>query len=285
MDPQAPTTRIAIYCDGACRNNGTAHAKASAAAFVFTYDSKYSFATTLPGITSNNVAEISACVIAMETAISIFHDTQHLRFTIIGDSNHVVSALTSGFAHAYGMSPMYQNSPHWALLSNTLQKANLLGIYFEFSWTPRLNNKEADELCNAVLDDRPPNFDIHSQIIELPSFEDIKNLLTLLTQRRLPTLRRIPRDLEAPWAQTVARILEQQVSSEMRRFMFLLLPHLLSLETLHISGRTTFKILRAHINMLSNPNYLASSIFELRARLRQEPTPFTPQEETEERER
>ena len=35
MDPQAPTTRIAIYCDGACRNNGTAHAKASAAAFVF----------------------------------------------------------------------------------------------------------------------------------------------------------------------------------------------------------------------------------------------------------
>jgi ribonuclease HI len=264
--------------------NGTASAKASAAVFVCSYDSLYSSSTTLPDVCTNNVAEIKAYTLAVETAISIFDDTKHTLFSIVGDSTYVTNAITSGAVYAYSLSPLYQHSAIWVGLRDLLVSAREKGLKIEHSWTPRLNNKEADELCNAILDDCPPNLGIRSQPIELPSLESMRALLTSLTKRRLTTLRYLPRSLQAPWAMTVATILDHQLSSEMRRITFLLLPHLLSLRTLHTSGRSSFKLLRTHINMLSDPNYFACSICDLRARLEQAPKPYHPQEESEERE-
>ena len=289
--PTSANTAIPIYFDGASRNNGTINAFSSAAVFVSSYDCVFSKAITLPHVLTNNAAEIEAACLALSAVLEIFDlptsatRGPHSSFCVTGDSDIVIAALRSGRAFAYKETRGIDNSAHWGKLAELLKRIEEKKIMMEFSWVPRYLNKEADELCNCVLDNRPPNASICSLVVTPLQLDDFLRLLSLLTTRRLPTLRRIPRGLEAPWAITVATLLNIQPTLQMRRIVFLILPQLLSLEMTNCFGRHSFKILRNHINLLSDPNFFQSCVKELMAKLQQDPQPPSVREKTVEGEK
>lgn len=229
-------------------------------------------------VQTNNQAEILACTLAVRTVFRIVerYPSSH-SFIIRGDSAHVIDTLLSGRLASFVPNSRFPNSSFWKDLKTEVDKAKILGVSLSFSWVPRRFNKESDELCNAILDGREPNPLVSSVAgISLSLEESLDSILSHLSSRRSPVVRCLPIDLAKNWQALVQNVCGcLQTPHSIRRKIFLIFPHLLSLHQSVIKNRHDFKTLRAHITMMGDPMYLADSISSLVTKLSSPPTPFS----------
>lgn len=159
--------RMVFRVDGACRNNGNAWATGAAACVLYYNASgtsnRYTYKTQkLPKrpTPTNQRAEITAVILALEWAISRFDDLEGyptMDVTIYSDSQYAVSCMNewsykwcrNGWVNARGFEVVNRNLIQKAC--NLEERLNDLGNV-RFIWVPRSANSDADELCNEVLD-------------------------------------------------------------------------------------------------------------------------------------
>ena len=161
---------VEIWFDGACRGNGMSNVevKSSTGVFVQSYGNLYSLGKLCAAHT-NQQAEIVAAIRAGKTVLELAGDHRINCFIIRGDSNHVISSIYTGRWNNYTASCRLPNASLWFELKCVIQQLLDAGIDVKWLWVPRAKNKEADELCNACLDDRQPNVSIVS-LLECPVY-------------------------------------------------------------------------------------------------------------------
>jgi ribonuclease HI len=242
---EADTEAITIKFDGATRNNGRTDARSSCGVYVRSYDHTQTKAVLLPTVNTNNGAEICGCTEAVKAAISIFRiDHRQRNFRIKGDSSHVVAMILSGQLSQFKKYGRMPNNLIWLELQSAIKEAYDLGIHLAFQWTPRRNNREADELANAILDGRPPN----TTVVSMPTTADLTDqqlldTIKLMTRVKMPTLRTLPLHLSKLYAQFTYSICKGGTTRA--RLLFILAPALLSIYTPKLDSRHTFKRLQS----------------------------------------
>ncbi|MBI2103808.1 ribonuclease HI family protein [Candidatus Woesebacteria bacterium] len=130
---------LTIYCDGGARGNpGPA-----AAAYVVYEDGKviHKFSKFL-GKTTNNVAEYNALILALNFVLRIKPNSE---VKIILDSQLVANQMKGGYK------VKNKNLQKFFLTAKNLEKQINQKIIYQ--WSARVNNKLADELVNAELDE------------------------------------------------------------------------------------------------------------------------------------
>lgn len=270
---------IIIQFDGACRSNGSDNAKAAAAVFVSTYDSPYSRATKI-AVTTNQAAEIIAAAMAAETALRIATDGFAAAMTLRGDSQHVVSAVTSGRLLSYRPWAHLPNSAHWVRLANAINALTEAGVSFKFEWCARSRNREPDELANALLDNRP-HAPVTSEVaVATLSPELLAKALAHVLQVRFRCFRSLPREIAPLWRSLIVHFVTAPPPID--RLLFWLAPTLLSDGGTLLQGRTDFKRLRTHVGMLHNDEYLLQCVLNVMQRqpthaTRQPQSPLSPE--------
>ena len=129
---------------------------------------------------------------------------------------------------------------------------------------PRHKNKEADELCNAALDDRPAREDVKScaQCDEISLSTIITAVISLCNFRRR-TLRYLPQSLIKLWSSLAQDICTQWKAPE-SRLLYWLMPAVVSLNLERgIRNSSDFKHLRSHLVLLHNKAYFSECIQDL----------------------
>jgi len=154
---------LVIAVDGACRGNGTLGARAAMGVY-FGDDSDFNQQRLLSSDdrATNQVAELSAGILALETALDIKHMEllkSPLRQVIIkSDSEYLVKGMTewmlrwreNGFKTAKG-TPITNRY----LFLNLIQREKQLresGVGVRYWYVLRSRNTDADRLANAALD-------------------------------------------------------------------------------------------------------------------------------------
>ena len=131
------TNKLTIYTDGAARGN-----PGPAAIGVVLKDEAGKTVATISrclGATTNNQAEYSAIIAALEKAISLGVK----QVTIKSDSELVVNQINGQYkVKNAGLRTMYSKVVR---LTGQLEK-------FSISYIPREQNRAADALCNKALD-------------------------------------------------------------------------------------------------------------------------------------
>ena len=84
---ELPAQRTAIYCDGACSNNGSVDLTARAASAFYAPEKKFSWAARCPGMQTNQRAELFAAICATYYARDIDN------VDILSDSEYVVRSI------------------------------------------------------------------------------------------------------------------------------------------------------------------------------------------------
>ena len=276
---------ITISFDGALRNNGKlkTNQKSSIGVFTESYDSSFSFGKIIEPRT-NTIAEAVACTYALRTAKEIAKKFGEKAFTIHGDSNHIIGLFLRGQITKMKQQAEYMNTAVWTDLKTAYEEAKDVTSQIEFLWTSRRYNKEADELANAVLDDRPPNKGIISpKTNSLIDFSPLEEIISLLSTTRLPTIRTLPDNLATAWKTLVFSILSSYSTSTEKKIqtrkLFIILPHLLSLPQKSIKSNQHFKDTRDHIALLQDPRYMSEQLVLLRETLIQKQQNHTTNQE------
>lgn len=254
-----------MFFDGACRANGSTAARASCGCYSPQFGYDYSRGMTLPNVVTNNAAEIDGAGLALEFigAVIAAHPNRNLSFVVYGDSEHVIAALKSGRILAYRQSDRLPNSSNWVRLQTSL--LHLDGeVELTWRWVPRIENVEADEACNAALDGRAINTDLHSPVIgsSMDLTQLIDKCLESLTTRRVRTIRTLPTQLGKTWRFTLFTFF-RMFEGDMMRKLFWLLPRLLAIFTPQIRNRGDFMALSNHITNLTDKRYLAEALSHL----------------------
>lgn len=258
-----------LHCkwDGACRGNGKRTAKSAVGVFIHSYDSGLSYGQKLTDVITNTGAEISGCAKLCRTAaenLKDLHAKGVRKMFMGGDSLNVVSTILSGLLFQYKSRPEYANSHLWVDLAMAHRAltdlANELGVTIEFHWIPRWLNKEPDELCNAVLDDRPVNTNIRSQPAAAVNLESLaQQVLRALSRRRIKLLRTLPDSLHEQLSIAMTAI-AARYEVNLAFDLFLCIPILISTNVVTLNSRDAYKKLRFHLTLLPQPVYLAEQL-------------------------
>jgi hypothetical protein len=151
-----------------------------------------------------------------------------------------------------------------------------MGILQSLRWVPRNLNVEADELCNAILDKEAPDTTKRSTANRVTaSVELLNELLRMLQDKRVPTIRTLPHQLAKHWRTFIHFLVDRyRTESDQQdrlrlRLIFMIAPHLLTVNNTvnYIRGRADFVALRVHLIMLLKPAYLDDCIYSLRDRI------------------
>jgi len=256
-----PPPTVIIHFDGACRGNGTDSTLSSAACFVDSYDNTFSRARKTRDDT-NQAAEISAAILAVETALDIANAFSTSNFTFCGDSEFVISAILSGRLLWFEPNKQFKNNAMWVRLRTLLDRLRDSGASCSWNWVPRIRNREADELCNAILDDRTPNSEIVSQMSTIPlSRQIVHQVIASILKYKRPTIRTLPLTLAKLWTSFILQILSLYPTDPiLSRSLFWIAPHILSAAGTLLENRSDFKALRTHLVLLQNSDYLSNTL-------------------------
>lgn len=289
--PPPPET-IVLYFDGACRR-GAATACASGV-FWERYDNKHSRGRILPNAKDSMEAEIYAATHAIITAQIILKEEKERStavsakkkqrteagintFVFRGDSMVIANAIKTGDILRFDdRLKIAKQAAAWAKLRTEFEKLDGLGFSIKWEWVPRMLNREADELCNAALDQREPNPNVKSETCANPvSTEQLLRILEQLSQVRRRTPRRLPDQLAKIWASFVFDIIIGYDRDPVRsRLLFLIAPHLVNVGMFpYVGGRSDFVEYRRHLHSLSNEVYLNEQLRFLAEELTNPPTP------------
>ena len=157
----------------------------------------------------------------------------------------------------------------WRELALSLKKCLESSLSLSFIWRPRRYNAEADELCNACLDKRDPNLSVFSPSASPPSPLIVEEVMLLLSSVRLSSIRLLPPEVSSQWKEFLFSLVgDDGHPLPLRRKLFCIAPHLLSLHTSKIGNRNDFKRLRTHIGMLSQKEYLYESLTLLKDKMK-----------------
>ena len=190
-------------------------------------------------------------------------------FVIVGDSAYVIYSLRSGRCLSFTPNSRLPNAQIWRELASSMKKCLEIGLTLSFVWRPRRYNAEADEICNACLDKRDVNVAIVSQIATPPNASVVEECMLLLSSVRLPSIRLLPPEISTQWREFLFSICaDESQPIVIRRKMFFLAPHLLSLHTHKIGNRNEFKKLRSHVGMLGQKEYLFESLQLLKEKMK-----------------
>jgi ribonuclease HI len=247
---------IFINFDGATKENGTINANSSIGVFLISYENPYCL-SRLCSAKSNNASEITAAINAVQTATLINDNHNIKRFTIRGDSAHVICCINDNRIKTYQAHDHYPNSALWVELREKISIAAAAGIETIWEWVPRCQNREADQLANVAISKAAIDPNIKSDFTYNLTSELLVNALAAINKRRHPTIRTLPASLTKLWAPTVAAVLRHAPNPTHLRYVFLLLPHLLSIDTYNVRGRQDFTKLRDHLLMLQDMQYVA----------------------------
>ncbi|CEJ86323.1 hypothetical protein VHEMI04073 [[Torrubiella] hemipterigena] len=154
-----------IYTDGGCRGNGQPGAIGAAAAAVKSRNGVYDSRTrSLPRkpTPTNQRAEITAIIIALEKALEKFDDLDHrpyLKVKIYSDSRYAVNCMTiwiykwanNGWTNVAGCEVANRDLLEEA--SRLDDRLRDLGEV-DYIWIPREDNEYADGLCNENMDEQ-----------------------------------------------------------------------------------------------------------------------------------
>jgi ribonuclease HI len=267
--------QIPITFDGGARGNGTETARAAAGVFVLDYNCRHSRGQLLPDVRTNNLAEIIACTIAVNTAERIYRETTEAghpppTFVLRGDSSLVVASILEGRILSYtDAGRRTTNGQAWNALRIAIITCAEMDIQMEWEWIPRELNREADELLNAMLDGREPDENVRSDPRRAPPCRD--SMLTMIETIYKKSLnvharthRKLPVELGKHWRSFLFFVFGTPYWTDaQRRGIFLIAPQLLSSCTRRLQNRKDFKLLRAHISLLKDTNYLMESLVQL----------------------
>jgi hypothetical protein len=107
-------------------------------------------------------------------------------------------------------------------------------------------------MCNAILDERLPNSFVVSPTSSPPSAVLVEEIMNLLSSYRCPTLRVPPSELFPQWREFLFCLCSDESDPlPLRRKLFFVAPHLLSLQMTKVSNRNDLKRLRSHLGLLS----------------------------------
>jgi ribonuclease HI len=255
-----------IRFDGAFRRG--APSPGAAAVYCCGYDCPFSTSLLLPSACTSNECEITACSLAIKQSIKCAESTLCSSFVIAGDSAHVIECIRSGRVLSFSAHSRLPNAAWWRELGENLKFAQQSGLSLSFSWRPRRYNAEADELCNACLDKRDCNVSVTSPLASPPSSTLVDECLTLITCFRFPTLRLIPSEITPQWREFLFCLCaDDQEPVILRRKLFFLAPHLLSVYTRKVSSRNDFKQLRSHLGLLNQKEYLYECLETLKQKI------------------
>lgn len=164
------------------------------------------------------------------------------------------------------------NHQLWSQVNLQWTALKQLGVPISLNWVPRLQNREADELANSILDSRPPNSGIispttiPSEVIEC--FVD--DAILRIASMRLRSIKTLPAELLPIWKNIVVLAMTKvEWTLSFRRKVFLLLPHLLSSITWNVKSRHDFRRVRTHLTLLSEPAYFLQCIQDILSRTNQ----------------
>ena len=177
-----PSETVILYFDGACRRG--ANITCSSGVFWEDYESKYSRGRILQHANDSMEAEIYAATHAIITAQLILKEEKERQtvqrgeergnkkprtetgihtFVFRGDSMVIANAIKTGDILRFDdRLKLAKQAAAWAKLRTEYEKLIALGYSIKWEWIPRMQNREADELCNAALDQREPNNQVKS---------------------------------------------------------------------------------------------------------------------------
>ena len=129
---------LTIYTDGASRNNP---GEAGAGAVIKQEGKHVAALTRYLGTTTNNVAEYTAAIIALEHAVLLGAS----RVRLFADSELLVRQLNGQYkVKNEGLKPLY----------NTVKELIAKIGSVEVQYIPREQNREADALANKAIDEK-----------------------------------------------------------------------------------------------------------------------------------
>jgi len=129
---------LTIYTDGASRNNP---GEAGAGIFILRDGEPFQQIARYLGTTTNNIAEYTAAIIALEQAVKLGAS----RVTLNADSELLVKQLNGQYkVKNEGLKPLH------AKVKELIAKISSV----EVRYIPREKNKEADALANKAIDEK-----------------------------------------------------------------------------------------------------------------------------------
>jgi ribonuclease HI len=276
-----PSPNLIIKFDGAYRTQfpaGTKTIRCAFGVFVADYSSPYSIGRVVIAH-SNQAAELLGAIHAAKAGCEIFekHSTLVESIVLTGDAHYVIGQIKSGCLLAMKSNSRFPNNKLWLELKHWVEKLSSYGIPVDYTWIPRRFNAESDELCNAALDNRPPNIAISSPppLATPISLDLLHRCVKTIQTFRLPTIQMLPTTLIPLWQQFVWHIVERG-ENETTRLLLWIAPYLMS-HTSHshsVQNRKDFKHLRCHLQCLQQEGYLEETCLALAT---YKPTPTTHQ--------
>jgi ribonuclease HI len=266
--PNELPAHLVFRFDGACRGNGGLPSNTRSAFGVFAVG--YSHWLSSAGhasATTNNAAELTACIHCFDTICSQFARLRDLgvkKITVLGDSLHVIAALLDRRLHLYRESSGSPNSDLWLQLAKLHEKIERLAgecnVDISIEHVPRYLNLEPDQMCNCFLDQEDINPDIRSRVGACSDLRSLLDqLLPLCATKRRRTLRTLPDSLSLELARTVEEIFTRY-DEVLADDIFIVLPHLISARVAHVKNRAAYGLLRDHLCLLPQQVYLAETI-------------------------
>lgn len=255
------TDTVVISVDGACRGNGGNQTSAACGVFCMGWESPHTYGRLLH-LPTNNAAEIAACIEA-HRVIHRLLDVGYTSFQVRMDSMHVIATITSGRILQYQQRDHLTNSALWVELRNLhLSLRDRPSISLEYIWVPRWQNKESDEVANAVLDNRAPDTSVASvTVVHDITTNVLLQLLDRLRKFRYPMLRHIPHSLLIQWTSLVQSVLLRSGQDPTRqRLLFILLPTLVGFHISHVRSNEDFKSLRSVLTLLHDDSFLNATV-------------------------
>lgn len=153
------TSALAVFTDGACRNNGRHDAQASIGVF-FGPGADRNFSSTLDDSfpATNQAAEILAAIAAIEMTTEYYSEKKICKLLIVTDSEYVVKGIsdwiwkwkTNGWRTAKG-EPVV-NKELFQRLDGVVSDIEAKGSEVRFWHVRRELNRDADRLANEALD-------------------------------------------------------------------------------------------------------------------------------------
>ncbi|NJK31754.1 MAG: reverse transcriptase-like protein [Deltaproteobacteria bacterium] len=266
---------LTLRFDGAFRDNGSLSSRASYGVFCQDYENPLSTRAVIDGNddpVSNNVAELMGAIAAITAAIMYIVKFGPITVRIEGDSDHVIAALRDGRARAYASTPdlPIKNATLWHQLGKKVKQLEEMTSDVTYCWIPRSMNREADELANAALDRREPRRSIKSTTITSGTLDALVEIVALLPQKRLSTLRGIPRSLTAAYKAATKHAVKmcQSFYPSCTKYLILCWPHIVSLRRSRIMCHDDHAELRDHLLLLQTDEYLLSAVLELLDKLK-----------------
>lgn len=165
---------LQIFTDGASKGNP---GKAGAGAVIFQDGVELQRLTKFLGEKTNNEAEYSAVILALETIKDMKLTRENI--LLFSDSEFLVRQLKGEYAvKAEKIKPLYEQ------VDNLRQ-----GLQIKFQWVPRDNNKIADELANKAISDEGKEIQKKSEkILETTTMAESKTRDDAKSQKKANTI-------------------------------------------------------------------------------------------------